>query len=195
MVKTKINITKVYTRNGDQGQTQLAYARAIAKNAVRICLMGEIDELNSHLGFALVTIKAITLLNNVHQQGLRIQNELFNLGAQFAVLPKDKKVTTPAVTTTNTELLEQELDMMNASLPHLKSFILPGGGEAAVRFHLARAICRRAERTMVGLAQQEQDTFIGTELPYLNRLSDWLFVAARYVAAQLDAEELLWQPH
>ncbi len=189
-----VKITKVYTKNGDQGTTQLAYGRSINKNTTRIELMGTLDELNSHLGFALVIINNIDGLMKLYRQGIRIQHEIFNLGAQIAVLPADKQPTTPQVTEMNTKRLEDEIDTMNEQLSHLNSFILPGGGEASSRFHLARAICRRAERTMVALALEDEQINTSCVLAFVNRLSDWLFVAARYVALEIGEEEVLWQP-
>ena len=164
-----VNITKVYTRTGDQGQTALAAGRAIAKDSARINVMGEVDELNATLGFAAA---ALNELKDVQTHVLVIQNELFNLGAQLAVLPQDRRPNTPMVKHTDTARLELEMDRMNVDLPSLTSFILPGGGEVSARLHLARTVCRRAERSLVRLIQAEAVADHEVILPYLNRLSD-----------------------
>ena len=130
-------------------------------------------------------------LSRLRERILRIQNELFNLGSQLAVLKEDRRKDTPVIQTGNVNMLESEIDEMNANLPHLKSFILPGGGEVSARLHLARTICRRVERDALRLSESEP--LDGTEIPYLNRLSDWLFVAARFSARQVGIEETLWK--
>lgn len=190
-----VKITKVYTKQGDGGETHLGAGKRIVKNSNRIDAIGNIDELNSIIGFALAEIRSKETLTSLTTACLHIQNELFNLGAQLAVLKEDRRDNTPVIKESNINRLEEEIDRYNEKLPSLKSFILPGGGEVASRLHLARTVCRRAERSLLTLQQQSGISLDGTELPYLNRLSDWLFVAARYVAFQLDEEELLWQPH
>jgi len=183
-----VNITKVYTRTGDKGDTQLAAGKAISKNSVRIQAIGEIDELNAFLGW----VNEVLLNTELHNKILRIQNEIFNLGAQLSVLSVDRRFDTPCIESKNIKILEEEIDAMNSSLSSLQSFILPGGGETATRLHIARTVCRRAERAIVTLAEQEK--LDGTEIPYLNRLSDWLFVAARFMTAKSGKIEHLWQP-
>ena len=187
-----VRITKVYTRLGDGGMTQLAGGRKVRKTDPRIEAYGEVDELNACLGLAAQAMRGEALLASLAGRLLRIQNELFDLGAQLAVLPADRRPDTPLITPARVERLEREIDDMNQGLAPLRSFILPGGGEVAARLHLARTVCRRTERGVLRLGAVEP--LDGIEVPYLNRLSDWLFVASRHAASQLGAEELLWRP-
>ena len=186
-----VRITKVYTKKGDKGMTQLAGGQRVSKTSLRIEAYGGVDELNSALGFVLEVLRNNRELNGLKKNILRIQNELFNLGSQLAVLPQDRRENTPVITKKNIKQIEIEIDEMNENLPHLTSFILPGGGEAAVRLHLARTICRRVERDVLRLFENE--LLDGTEIPYLNRLSDWLFVAARFVSKKEGIRETLWK--
>ena len=188
-----VRITKVYTKTGDAGKTRLAGGQEIAKTAERIEAYGTVDELNAFLGWAVQSLSNQDQLTDLQQQLLRIQNELFDLGSQLAVLPEDRREGTPVIQEADVTRLEGEIDIMNDDLPALKSFILPGGGEVSTRLHIARTVCRRAERQLVRLAETE--ALDGTELPYLNRLSDWLFVASRYAAWQTGQPELLWKPN
>jgi len=188
-----VNITKVYTRTGDKGTTMLAGGQRVAKTSPRIQAFGSIDELNALLGLTIAAIPATTQFNHLQQQCLRIQNELFDLGAQLAILPADRRSNSPQISSSDCEQLEQEIDKMNATLPALSSFILPGGTELVARFHVARTVCRRAERDLAALIRLEEIEEV--LLAYLNRLSDWLFVAARYATFLLQQNELLWQPH
>jgi cob(I)alamin adenosyltransferase len=186
-----VEINKVYTRTGDQGETDLAgIGHRQTKNSARIHTIGDVDELNSALGLAIAAMTQDSL-NTFKEQSHKIQHALFNLGSQLAVLPEDRQDNTPVVTQADTLWLETDIDRMNAYLTPLRSFILPGGGETAARLHMARSICRRAERSLVTLAQQ--DTLDGTELAFLNRLSDWLFVAARHANQAEKIKEPLWQ--
>lgn len=187
-----VRITKVYTRQGDGGMTLLAAGHKILKTAPRIEAYGGVDELNACLGLAAAAARAEPKLATLLARLLAIQNELFDLGAQLAVLREDRRPDTPLITPSQVERLEHEIDEMNADVPPLRSFILPGGGELAVRLHLARTVCRRIEREVLRLGAIEP--LDGIEIPYLNRLSDWLFVASRWAAAQLGEEELLWRP-
>lgn len=187
-----VRINKVYTRTGDKGQTRLAGGQTIAKDSLRIEAYGTVDELNATLGLICVLIAPESQFTDLQQKTTRIQNELFNLGSQLAVLPEDRRDNTPVIGEPDITRLEKEIDQMNDQLPPLTSFILPGGGEAGARFHLARTVCRRAERQTIRLQQEEQ--LDGTEVPYLNRLSDWLFVAGRYAAMKLGVDEALWTP-
>lgn len=186
-----VRITKVYTKKGDKGMTQLAGGQQVSKTSARIEAYGGIDELNSALGSAAESLRDQIALAHLRERILRIQNELFNLGAQLAVLPEDRRKDTPMILKENIRKLETEIDEMNENLPHLTSFILPGGGEISARLHLARTICRRAERNTLRLSESEP--LDGTEIPYLNRLSDWLFVAARFAARHTRIEETLWK--
>ncbi len=187
-----VKITKVYTRQGDSGETHLGGGTRIAKDSTRIQAVGEIDELNAMLGHAICSMEFISDLSVIVNSCIRIQNELFNLGAELTVLPEKRRENTPTIELRNIDQLEKEIDQFNKALSVLTSFVLPGGGEVSTRLHLARTVCRRAERSMVALSKEAQN-LDGVELPYINRLSDWLFVAARYTALKLNKRELLWQ--
>ncbi len=163
----------------------------MGKSAQRIEAYGSVDELNAFLGWAAEAIREAGPFQTMVQQIRRIQQELFDLGAQLAVLAEDRRENTPAVSSAAIQRLEKEIDQMNESLPSLTSFILPGGGEIAARLHMARTVCRRAEREVVRLSEQEP--LEGKAIAYLNRLSDWLFVAARYITCRLREEEILWK--
>lgn len=187
-----VKITRVYTRTGDKGTTQLAQGQRVAKTCARIDAIGCVDELNASLGLAIALLPDQPALASLRHELLHLQNQLFDLGAGLAVLAADKKPTTPALTPHNITYLEQSLDRMNATLSPLPSFILPGGGCATAALHVARTVCRRAERALWHLHANEPLT--DTDLSYLNRLSDWLFVAARFTAHELGEREDLWQP-
>lgn len=186
-----VNITKVYTRTGDQGMTHLAGGKRISKMSLRIHAIGEVDELNALIGWVRVATRDNDQLEKMTHQLAQVQNELFNLGSQLAVLHEDRRENTPLIRQDDITRLEQEMDEMNEQLPALTSFILPGGGEIGARLHFARTVCRRAERALWALMQAEK--LDNVELPYLNRLSDWLFVAARWTAKQLNEPETLWK--
>ncbi|QCF26342.1 cob(I)yrinic acid a,c-diamide adenosyltransferase [Hydrocarboniclastica marina] len=175
-------LSKIYTRTGDDGTTGLADGSRVAKSAWRIEAMGTADELNSHVGMLVELLppadEARTLLQ-------RIQHHLFDLGGEFAI-PGSALIGQAHI-----DWLEQELDRLNAPLPPLKNFILPGGSPAAAQAHLARSVCRRAERIVVGLAAEEENNPLGRM--YLNRLSDFLFVLARSLARRDGAREVLWE--
>lgn len=188
-----VRITRVYTKTGDKGKTRLAGGQEVDKTAQRIEAYGTVDELNATLGLVAEALRATsTALEGLHRQILRIQNELFDLGSQLAVLPQDRREGTPVIRTADIERLEQEMDAMNLLLPSLTSFILPGGGEVSARLHMARTVCRRTEREVIRLGDTEP--LDGSEIPYLNRLSDWLFVAGRFAAHHAGIPETLWQP-
>lgn len=184
-----VKLTKIYTKKGDTGCTSLAGNIRINKTALSVQALGELDELNALLGFAACAITTTTLIE-LHQKILRIQNELFNLGAEIAVPLSKRRTNTPHITAADITRLENEIDTMNKELNSLSSFILPGGSEISARIHLARTVCRRAERTIIALGKKMKlDKEI---IPYINRLSDWLFVAARYSNKKLNSEEILW---
>ncbi len=173
-------LTRIYTRTGDAGETGTADGSRLSKDDSLIHAQGDIDELNSFIGMLASKLddsKLVELLN-------RIQHDLFDIGAELSVSQQ-------YITADNVGLLEQQLDHFNADLPPLKEFILPGGGEAASLCHVARAVCRRAERSLVRL-HQEKET--GTELlAYINRLSDLLFVLARVITRSAGEQEVYWQ--
>lgn len=175
-------LSKIYTRTGDDGTTGLGDGSRVSKDSLRVDAYGTVDELNSALGIVLT----MTLPDDVRNALTRIQHELFDLGGELSI---------PGRTVIHEEhvaYLEGVLESLNATLPPLKEFVLPGGNQAAALIHFARAVCRRAERCAVSLARTENVNPIA--LKYLNRLSDLLFVAARYVNAAEDAAETLWRP-
>lgn len=175
-------LSKIYTRTGDDGSTGLADGSRVAKSALRIEALGTVDEVNSHLGMLIELLPADDELTPLLK---RIQHHLFDLGGEFAI-PGSQMITD-----THIEWLEQSLDGYNNSLPPLKNFILPGGSQPAAQCHLARAVCRRAERVVVALAAEE--TINPGARQYLNRLSDVLFVIARVLARRQGAQEVLWE--
>jgi cob(I)alamin adenosyltransferase len=187
-----MRIDRVYTKAGDLGETSLIGGERVSKASARIDCYGTVDELNATLGLvrtALETSKAGPhLLPIIH----RVQNELFNLGAELATPDPDSRAKLPRVEERHVDGLERDIDAVNDDLPALKSFVLPGGGWPSSYFHLARTVCRRAERLVVALAQREE---VGA-LPvrYLNRLSDALFVWGRWAALQDGKQEPLWEP-
>ena len=174
-------ISKVYTRTGDRGETGLADGSRLPKEHPRIDAMGDVDELNSHLG----ALRALAPPRELDAALERAQQDLFELGAEIA-LPGQSRLDGKQV-----RAVEQALDQLNAQLPPLKEFILPGGGRAGAQAFVARAVCRRAERSLWRL---HRDTPVSeTALAYVNRLSDLLFVIARHLA-RAGHEEISWQP-
>ncbi|WP_394664220.1 cob(I)yrinic acid a,c-diamide adenosyltransferase [uncultured Sphingomonas sp.] len=179
-----VKLTKIYTRTGDEGTTGLVDGSRRSKADSRMVAIGEVDEANSAIGVALLSVDG-----SLAAQLTMIQNDLFDLGADLAT-PGDVEGALRIVGE-QVRRLEAEIDAMNAALSPLTSFILPGGSPAAAHLHLARAITRRAERAAVALGEQE--AINPPALAYLNRLSDWLFVAARTVN-QNGASDVLWVP-
>lgn len=180
-------ITKVYTRTGDDGTTALGGGQRVGKDAVRIAAYGTVDELNSAIGVALAGD-----LDEKPDRALRtIQNELFHLGSDLCVLEEDKsRIPVPTIEAHHVEALESLMDDLSGSLPPLENFILPGGSVGSAHLHVARSTCRRAERDVVSLAAVE--TVGAHAVRYLNRLSDALFVMARYENAAKGVEDVLW---
>ncbi len=174
-------LSKIYTRTGDDGSTGLGDGRRVDKDSLRVEAYGTVDELNSIVGMVLVH----DIPEPVRQCLVSVQHDLFDLGGELC-LPDTQLIKAAFVTR-----LENQLDQFNADLPMLKDFILPGGGAAAAQCHLARTVCRRAERRAVALAREEPVS--PTSVKYLNRLSDLLFVIARVLARQHGAGEVLWQ--
>jgi cob(I)alamin adenosyltransferase len=182
-------LNRIYTRTGDAGDTALGDGARTSKFAERVEAYGTVDELNAALGLA-----------RLHAGGeteaalARVQNDLFDLGADLCRPPQPDEAAAEhpplRMTEAQTERLEREIDAMNARLSPLRSFVLPGGSALAAHLHMARTICRRAERRAVALASRE--AVGGPALVYLNRLSDWLFVAAR--VANDGAGDVLWTP-
>ncbi|MFK3846933.1 MULTISPECIES: cob(I)yrinic acid a,c-diamide adenosyltransferase [Stenotrophomonas] len=174
-------LSRIYTRTGDDGSTGLGDGSRVGKDDARVAAFGTVDEANSALGVLL----AVPLPADVQALLTRLQHQLFDLGGELCI-PGHAAITDADVTA-----LEQQLDHYNADLPMLKEFILPAGGEAAARCHLARTIVRRAERETVALSRVE--AVRPQALHYLNRLSDLLFVLARVLARADGAGEVLWQ--
>lgn len=194
-----IVINRVYTGVGDHGTTRLAGGQEVAKTDLRIEAYGTLDELNAVLGVvaeALLAGGAPESLSDadgqLHRAIRRVQNELFDLGGELAVLPEDRHPQQQLVTEADRRRLEEELDAINGALPTLRSFILPGGGMVSALLHQARTVCRRAERRLVALHAAEPQR--EEALKYLNRLSDWLFVMGRHAAVSRGYEEVLWRP-
>ncbi|MBI5837047.1 MAG: cob(I)yrinic acid a,c-diamide adenosyltransferase [Candidatus Eisenbacteria bacterium] len=190
-----IRITRVYTRAGDGGETQLVGGRKVAKDALRIQAYGTVDELNSILGLVRTANRETPGPEDarVEIEGAlrRIQNELFNLGSDLATPLADRHPKQPGIEARHIKKLEQDIDRLNAGLPMLESFVLPGGGWVSAYLHQARTVCRRAERLLVQLVREEPVT--EHDLPYLNRLSDYLFVLGRWSAQARGEDEPLWE--
>ncbi|QJW90938.1 cob(I)yrinic acid a,c-diamide adenosyltransferase [Spirosoma taeanense] len=180
---------KIYTKTGDSGQTALIGGRRVSKADLRIDTYGTVDELNSWIG--LVRDQSV---NAGRRELLKeIQDRLFTVGAELATDPeKAPKRAMPAVVPDDVTLLEQAMDEMDAALPELRAFVLPGGHEAVSFCHLARTVCRRAERLVIAL--NDESPVDALVLQYLNRLSDYLFVLSRKMTQELKAEEVAWQP-
>ena len=186
-VDEPVRLTRIYTGGGDRGETSLGDGSRVSKLDCRISAFGTVDELNSWLGVVL----AGAVPDDVRSVLERVQNELFDVGADisvpFGVGDGRLRVSRPQI-----QELERDCDRFNASLPELKSFVLPGGSEAAARLHVARAVCRRAERAALDASQELE--LNGDVLVYLNRLSDLLFILARAANAAGGHDEPLWKP-
>jgi cob(I)alamin adenosyltransferase len=190
-----VRLNRIYTKAGDGGQTRLVGGQKVPKNAPRIEAYGTLDELMACLGLARSALGAPGAPAGAAELDAvlrRIQNELFNVGSDLATLPADRHPQRPRVEDRHVEALEHEIDAWNEALPELRSFILPGGGPVASYLHLARTVCRRAERLVVGLAAEEPAD--ATNLRYLNRLSDALFVMSRHASRLYGQPEPLWEP-
>lgn len=181
--------TKIYTKTGDLGHTSLIGGTKVPKSHIRIESYGTVDELNSYIGLM------SDYLAEEHSKIIlkEIQDRLFTIGSSLACDPdKDTKMEIPDLKESDITLLEKEIDAMNDVLPVMKNFILPGGHVAVSTAHIARCVCRRAERACVNMHQQEMfvDALV---IKYLNRLSDYLFVLARYIGHQLQVPEVIWK--
>jgi cob(I)alamin adenosyltransferase len=186
-----VKLNKIYTRTGDDGSTGLANGERRAKHDPRVEAYGDIDETNSAIGLARLSTSALPGLDSMLA---RIQNDLFDLGADLATPESDKPLGYEPLRIVAAQVtrLEEEIDALNARLAPLRSFVLPGGSPAAAALHLARAISRRAERRMVALAAAGE-SISAPALQFVNRLSDFLFVAAR-IANDDGAADVLWRP-
>ena len=183
-----VKLAKIYTRGGDKGKTSLGNGERVDKNSTRVKAFGTVDETNAVLGIAIINLKA-----PFKEMIFRIQNDLFDLGADLCV-PENKKLDYEPLRVTQFQVdrLEEEIDTMNKDLEALKSFILPGGTLESSYLHLARTIARKAERLMVELNQKENINPIS--IKYINRLSDHLFVIARLVNKHNNEPDTLWIP-
>lgn len=186
--KSLVKLNKIYTRTGDGGSTGLVDGSRVAKSSARMAAIGDVDEANCAIGLAISALPEGELADRLRV----VQNEMFDLGADLATpFGTDFEQHALRIVARQVERLEEEIDAMNAMLEPLTSFILPGGSPAVSHLHLARAITRRAERAAVAL--HELTPVNADALAYLNRLSDHLFVAARYLAAS-EGGDVLWQP-
>jgi cob(I)alamin adenosyltransferase len=193
-----VRLNRIYTRTGDDGTTGLGDGQRRQKFDARVTAYGEVDELNCLIGLARLTTSDAgdADLASIDATLARAQNDLFDLGADLCVPPPregDAAETALRVTSAQVDNLEREIDALNAHLAPLRSFVLPAGSAAAAALHQARAVCRRAERAIVALAAREGEKVGEPALAYINRLSDYLFVAARF-ANRRGESDVLWVP-
>lgn len=186
-----VTLNKIYTRTGDDGTTGLVGGTRIKKNAIRVAAYGDIDELNSHLGLC-VTLCAEGAFQTLRDKLTMIQNELFDIGSELACPAGTAYPSIPSTTSPQVDRLEGWIDELNATLPALQSFVLPGGTLLNAHFHIARAVCRRGERSVLEL--HESEPINEHTRHYLNRLSDLLFVMSRAAASLAGSKEFLWIP-
>ena len=179
---------KIYTKTGDKGETSLIGGVRVPKYHLRIESYGTVDELNSYIGM----VKDMITDARAKEVLYEIQDRLFTIGSVLASDPEKSKMKIPDLHETDVELLEKEMDAMDENLPELRSFILPGGHPAVSTAHVARCICRRAERLVVHLSNESQVPEIIAV--YLNRLSDYLFVLSRKIATDFNVDEIPWRP-
>lgn len=185
-----VRINRVYTKTGDDGTTALIGGARVLKSNGRIEAYGTVDELNATLGLVNVALEKSRAAERLGPVMVRVQNELFNLGSELATPDPARRAKQPAIEDRHIEGLENDLDAANEGLPELTSFVLPGGGEVSARLHLARTVCRRAERLVVALATTEDVAPLAVR--YLNRLSDALFVFGRFASHADQMPEQLW---
>ena len=183
-------ITKVYTRTGDDGTTGLGGGQRVPKDSLRVAAYGTVDETSSHTGVAV----AAGLVEPLHEPIQRIQNDLFHLGSDLCILEEDKeRFKVPQIEARHVDFLEECMDRLSEELDPLENFILPGGTPGAASLHVARTVCRRAEREVLALSRVEPvGTFTGR---YLNRLSDTLFVMARFENKLSGKTDILWDSY
>lgn len=176
---------KIYTKTGDRGTTGLVGGSRVAKTDPRIAAIGDVDELNAVLGWA----RAVGLGSDLDALLAEAQARLFDLGAELAT-PQESKFDNRYLDESDVQRIEQSIDDLDDALPPLANFILPGGAEASARLHMARSVCRRAERSVLALKEVVEIRDVAIE--FLNRLSDWLFVAARTVNVRSGVEDVKW---
>jgi cob(I)alamin adenosyltransferase len=188
----RLALNRIYTKAGDAGETHLAGGQRVAKDSARIEAYGTVDELNAFVGLASVSC-VDTSASRLCPILRRVQHELFNLGSILATLPENVHPRQARITPAEIERLEHEMDEMNEELTPLRSFVLPGGTRLNAELHIARTVCRRAERKVVTLARAEE---VPPEaVRYLNRLSDALFVWSRWASHVMAVPEVLWEPN
>jgi cob(I)alamin adenosyltransferase len=190
-----MRLTKIYTKTGDKGGTMLASGERVSKAATRIEAYGNVDELNSYVGLLLDHLRREKAFDGhwLLQSLARVQNELFDLGSELATPAKALRLDRQKVLDQkDIAVLEGEIDTINDGLKPLANFVLPGGHTCNSLAHVARTVCRRAERDVVRLCQEETDVRSETQI-YLNRLSDWFFVVSRGISQVLNVPEVLWQ--
>lgn len=180
--------SKIYTKTGDKGQTSLIGGTRLPKHHVRIEAYGTVDELNSHIGL----LRDVIEDKNVFDLLISIQDRLFTIGSQLAADPEKNKMQLPVVYEEDVVVLEKAIDDMNTQVPEMKSFVLPGGHVHVSYCHIARCVCRRAERSVLRLAENE--TVNELHIKYLNRLSDYLFMLSRWLTMKLNVKEIAWKP-
>lgn len=178
---------KVYTKTGDKGTTALFGGKRVPKHHLRIEAYGTVDELNSHIGL----IRDQKVDKRTFDVLIEVQDRLFTLGAILATAPGNDKVKVPQLNEQDVTFLEEEIDFMNETLPEMRSFVLPGGHTTVSYCHIARCVCRRAERISTQLAESEEVSSL--VLIYLNRLSDYIFVLSRKLSQDLNAKEVAWE--
>lgn len=179
---------KIYTKKGDQGKTALIGGSRVPKYHTRIESYGTVDELNAHIGLIRDVLEHDVLKKRI----IRIQDRLFTLGSLLAAEPGKSKMQLPELTMADIEMLESAIDEMNENLPEMRNFVLPGGHPHVSHCHIARCVCRRAERAIVLLSEEEEIPELA--IAYINRLSDFLFVLSRYLTQSLGAVEIPWIP-
>ena len=180
-----VKLNKIYTRTGDKGSTQLGDGKKVDKNSLRVDAYGSVDEANATIGLSI--LRTNTKIKKILQI---IQNDLFDLGADLC-MPDKKKIQKLKITKDRVDYIEKKIDSFNKELAPLSSFILPGGSESSTYLHIARTVTRRAERKVVALSKKEKINSV--TIIYLNRLSDLLFVLARYTNSK-GKKDILWKP-
>lgn len=181
---------KIYTKTGDKGQTSLIGGTRVPKHHIRIESYGTVDELNSFIGL----IRDQQIDENSKKMLIEIQDRLFTIGSSLASDPQKSKMKIPDLKEEDIVLLEKEMDKMDETLPEMRSFVLPGGHTTVSYCHIARCVCRRAERLTIQLSETENGEVAELVIKYLNRLSDYLFVLSRKLSQDLKAGEIPWKP-
>jgi len=194
-VLTMVVLNRIYTRTGDKGETALGSGERVSKASLRIAAYGTVDETNATLGVARLSTTSDDFMK-LDLMLMRIQNELFDLGADLCVPDRGQKLEYEPlrILPKQYERLEKEIDELNADLAPLRSFVLPAGHAAAAQLHVCRTVCRRAERLIVELAAQPDEPVSEGAIAYINRLSDFFFVASRWVNAKAGNGDVLWVP-